>query len=243
VNAARLDRLLGQLRDGADDRSLTTMQRICQVCPEAVEVDGAGLALIWGAEHASLAATDEISAAMEQLQIRFGEGPCIDAVRDGRPVLEPDLDSAGARRRWPLFSSSALAAGARAVFGFPVRIQRRPLGALDLYSTTPGTLTTDDVDNAMMLADLAALAITNVRQRGELSDVGLELDADQPWARPLVVHHATGILVVQLGIDVNDALLRLRAHAFAAERSVVDVAGDVVAHRLRLDRWDHETDG
>jgi hypothetical protein len=42
---------------------------------------------------------------------------------------------------------------------------------------------------------------------------------------------------VHLGLSVDEAILRLRAHAFAAGRSLRDVAADVVARRLRLESW------
>jgi hypothetical protein len=49
-----------------------------------------------------------------------------------------------------------------------------------------------------------------------------------------VVHQAAGMVSVQLNVSVAHALIRLRAHAFGAERSLTDVAGEVVARRLRL---------
>jgi hypothetical protein len=42
---------------------------------------------------------------------------------------------------------------------------------------------------------------------------------------------------VQLGITVDEALLRLRAFAFAVDRRIADVAGDVVNRRLHLEEW------
>ncbi len=48
------------------------------------------------------------------------------------------------------------------------------------------------------------------------------------------VHQASGMVAVQLGVPVVDAAARLRAHAYAADRSVVDVARDIVERRLRL---------
>jgi hypothetical protein len=48
------------------------------------------------------------------------------------------------------------------------------------------------------------------------------------------VHQASGMVAVQLGVSVADAEARLRAHAYAVNRSVVDVARDIVARRLRL---------
>jgi len=48
------------------------------------------------------------------------------------------------------------------------------------------------------------------------------------------VHQATGMLSVQMAVSMDEALVRLRAHAFAHDKSVVEVSRDVVARRLRL---------
>ena len=44
------------------------------------------------------------------------------------------------------------------------------------------------------------------------------------------------MVMVQLGVSVIAALALLRAYAYANERSLDDVARDVVARILRLDR-------
>jgi hypothetical protein len=49
------------------------------------------------------------------------------------------------------------------------------------------------------------------------------------------VSQATGMLVAQLGVEPAEALLRLRAHAYATGRSSTDVARDILERRLRLD--------
>jgi AmiR/NasT family two-component response regulator len=49
-----------------------------------------------------------------------------------------------------------------------------------------------------------------------------------------VVHNAAGMVSVQEGISVTEALIRLRAYAFSSDRLLADVAQDVVARRLRL---------
>jgi hypothetical protein len=41
---------------------------------------------------------------------------------------------------------------------------------------------------------------------------------------------------VQLGVSVGQALVRLRANAFADDRLVADVAREVISGRLRFDR-------
>ena len=43
------------------------------------------------------------------------------------------------------------------------------------------------------------------------------------------------MISVQLGVDLGEALVRLRAYAFASGAALGDVADDVVNRRLRLD--------
>ena len=51
-----------------------------------------------------------------------------------------------------------------------------------------------------------------------------------------VVHQAAGMVSVQLDVSIEDANVALRAHAFAADRPLKDVAIDVVERRIRLER-------
>jgi GAF domain-containing protein len=48
------------------------------------------------------------------------------------------------------------------------------------------------------------------------------------------VHQATGMVIAQLGGTPEQALARIRAYAFANNRTMVDVAADLVARRLIL---------
>ena len=49
------------------------------------------------------------------------------------------------------------------------------------------------------------------------------------------VHQAAGILVARFDISVSEALVRLRAHAYAAERPLAEVARQVLTGELRLE--------
>lgn len=49
------------------------------------------------------------------------------------------------------------------------------------------------------------------------------------------VSQATGMLVAQLEVEPAEALVRLRAHAYATGRSVTDVARDILDRRLKLE--------
>ncbi len=43
------------------------------------------------------------------------------------------------------------------------------------------------------------------------------------------------MISAQLGVSLEEAFVRLRAHAFAADTPLDDVADDVVSHTLRFD--------
>jgi hypothetical protein len=75
----------------------------------------------------SLCTSNEVSQLIEELQYTLGEGPYVDAYQQDRVVAEPDLADP-MTRRWLAFTPPALQAGARAVFGFPLRVGTVRLG-------------------------------------------------------------------------------------------------------------------
>ncbi|MFE2752519.1 GAF and ANTAR domain-containing protein [Actinosynnema sp. NPDC059335] len=202
---------------------------VCGVCVDAVTgVDGAALTLRSGARTQEvLGASGPWAAVLEELQYTLGEGPGVEAFATGDPVLVADVRTSQAR--WPGFAGSGTTAGVGAVFAFPLRAGGIGVGTLDLYRRRPGGLSADALADAAVLADLTTIALLQHTERsGENGLRGVISYED--------VNMATGMLAAQLRIDLEDASARLRAHAFATDRSVLDVAGDVLARRIPLDR-------
>src|SRR4051794_3324627 len=111
-----LERLAGRGTPGHETR------RLCDVCAEVTGLTGAGIMLMSGdIARGSVCTTNAVSALIEQLQFDLGEGPCVDAYHQDRPVLEPDLAQPTVDR-WMAFRGPALGAGVRAVFGFPLQV-------------------------------------------------------------------------------------------------------------------------
>ena len=227
---ARLIRILSRL---AEDDGTGEAVRLCQVCADITSMSGAGIMLLADDQpQGSVCTTNAVSTRIEELQYTLGEGPCIDAHRHHTPVYEPDL-AHPTRLRWSEFARSAVHAGVRAVFGFPVAVGDVHLGALDLYRDRPGPLTDDQDADALAMADVAARAIITMQAAAAPGDLGPELEVAGNFR--FVVHQAAGMVAVQLGVGVDEALLRLRANAFRRGRAVSDVADDVVTRRLRFD--------
>lgn len=224
------------LRQGSE----FTTERLCQVCADVTGVTGAGIMLMAGdLARGSVCSTDGVSAVIEQLQYDLGEGPCVDAYHQDRPVLEPDLADP-AVPRWMAFTGPAVDAGARAVFGFPLQVGTVRLGALNLYADRAGPLTDDQYTDALVMADVAAQAVLLLQADAAPDEVAVELESNANFQ--YVVHQASGMVAAQLDVTVGQALIRLRAHAFGNDASLTDVARDVVDRRLRFDTDSGEQD-
>jgi hypothetical protein len=226
------DRLHDVLAAMADGGAAWSSGRICAACPKIVGVKGAGVMLMSGdVPQGSLCTTDAVSHLIEELQYTLGEGPCVDAYQHDVVIAEPDLADP-VTLRWPAFTPSALQAGVRAVFGFPMRVGSVRLGALNLYRDAPGPLTGGQHADALVVAEVAARWVLEAQAGAPADTVAeeLEVSADFHFA----VHNAAGIVSVQEGISVTEALIRLRAYAFSADRLLADVARDVIARTLRL---------
>jgi hypothetical protein len=180
----------------------------------------------------SICTTDEVSERIEQLQYELGEGPCVDAYNLDHPVLEPDLRDPETPR-WLAFAGPALDAGARAVFGFPLRVGAARLGALNLYADRPGALTAEQQADALVMADVVAETVLLLQADAPPGQIAVELEVQANFQ--FIVHQATGMVAAQLEIGIGQALVRLRAYAFGNDRSLTDVADDVVARRLRFE--------
>jgi hypothetical protein len=226
----RLHRILAEMSAGGGDAWSSAW--LCGVCPGIVGVNGAGVMLMSGdIPTGSLCTSNAVSHLIEELQYTLGEGPCVDAYQQDQVVAEPDLADP-VNRRWFAFTPPALAAGVRAVFGFPLRVGAVRLGALNLYRDESGPLTDDQHADALVIADVVARWVLEAQAGAPADEVaaGLEAGADFHF----VVHNAAGMVSVQLGVSVTEAIIRLRAYAFSNDRLLADVAEDVVARKLRL---------
>jgi len=208
------------------------LERICQGCVELLQVSGAAVVLMSSDEAGSVAASFGARVAeVEDLQFALGEGPCLDSFERGQPVLEPDLSS-GPQDRWPMFRHEAAAIGARAVFVLPIQLGAIRVGVLYLYRTRPGQLSPRELADALDLAELALMAVLELQGQVSYGPLGTGLEGE--WANRAVVHQATGMVAAQLDVRLAVALARIRAHAFAAEMTIYDVATALVSGRLQL---------
>lgn len=224
------------------------LERVCQACIDRLPITGVSLSVtvrpgVWTTVYAS----DSVAQRLEDLQFEVGEGPSVDVLDTRSPVLVEDLDHPPAATvRWPVFGPDAVELGVRAVFGYPVQVGGAQLGVLLMYRDAPGGLNWRERANALRLADAMFYAVLD-RLSGSLRDAGLD-GVDAAWLdRPselfrAEIHQATGIIMGQLGISIEEATVRLRAAAFVLNRPLIEVAREIIDRVLRLDDDNGETE-
>ena len=227
----RLLRILARLTAGSATEPEPA--RLCEVCADVALMTGAGIMLMTGdTQQGSVCSSNAVSALIEDLQFTIGEGPCVDAHREDQPVVEADLANPD-MPRWMAFAPPAVAAGARAVFGFPMRVGGVRLGALNLYRDRPGPMSDDQYADSLVLAGVAAQAVVALQANASPGALSTALEEGANFR--FVVHQAAGMAAVQLGVSVGEALARLRAYAFGNDVLLTEVAEAIVARKLRFD--------
>ena len=201
-------------------------------------MDAAAISLVFaGAASGTLGSSGAGARAYDELQFTFGEGPCLDSVARRAPVLIADLAN-GNDGRWPAYGPAMLDYKIRGIFAIPVVVAGEFVGALDLFRAKPGELHVDDLAGAVVAAELAGMPLLDL-MHSDLQAAVNDPDSDA-WAEfnalsRTEVSQATGMLVAQLGVEPAEALVRLRAHAYATNRSATDVARDILDRRLYLE--------
>ncbi len=204
------------------ESGLALVPRMCRAAARALTLSGCAVHLV-GRDGASGVAgsSDDRSSRIADLAFTTGDGPGLDAYRLRRPVLVADLSRAAARG--PGFADAAADVGVGAVYCFPLQVGGVSLGVLDLYGDEPRVLSPDELSLALAFSHLAVLMV--------LGDPGI--DADGEWEPALdhraEIHQAQGMVMVDLGVDLAEALLRMRAHAFQGGLPLIQVARAIIA--------------
>lgn len=195
---------------------------------KAAVVSGAEAVGLVLSDHAGrvryMAASNESGKMLELLQIQNHQGPCLDSLATGRPVVNADL--MGASDRWPRFAPLAIEAGFQSVHAFPMRSRSTVIGALNLFGTESSRFDADDVRVVQALADVATIAILHERLLSQAETLTEQLQG--ALNSRIVVEQAKGALAQAMGISPAEAFDLLRERARSSRRRIVQVAQDLL---------------
>jgi len=211
-------------------------ERLARACAAVLPVDGAGISLFFSEDRRlPLGASDPMSAEAERLQFTTGEGPCLSAHAEGRPLL---ADEATIASRWPAYYDELVSrTSIRGTISLPLEDELRGIGALDLYVVPPRDIATLSLQDALTVtAEVAAVFGAHGRQARQDRDAPAWLDAPAA-ARRSLVWQAMGFVNSALCVPSPDALALLRAHAYARGQALDDLAAQVIGRRSPWRTW------
>jgi transcriptional regulator with GAF, ATPase, and Fis domain len=194
-------------------------------------LDAAAAGLLLSDQRGSLqvlASSTERTRLLELFQLQTDEGPCLDCVRTGQPVLVSDLDDE--RDRWPAFVPEAIREGFHSVHAVPLRLRREVIGALNLFGTAPGALSEQDLAVVRALADTATIGILQERaiHRGEVLTEQLQTALNSR----ITIEQAKGVLAHAGNLEMDQAFEALRSYGRARSTRLSEIAASLVTGRL-----------
>jgi GAF domain-containing protein len=204
-------------------------------CVETIDASSAGVMVARpGGELQYVASSSESMRILELFQIQANEGPCVDCYTSGRAIINHELFDSDTS--WPRFTPQAVAQGYRSVHCLPLRLRGQTIGALNLFRTDAGLLTSEDVVVAQGLADVATIAI--LQHQSSLSARLLNEQLNFALNSRIVIEQAKGMISQFAQCDMDVAFERLRTHARNHNIRLTDVASRIVEGTLGVAELD-----
>ncbi len=206
------------------------LDSVCQA------VVSAATQLVPGCQHASImlregqryhttAASDEIGARVDALEREVGEGPCVDAIETDAYHLDTDIAT---NSRWPKLAERVLSeTPVRGMAGYPLLVDGRKSGALNLFCDRPGGLTTESADAGVVLASFASVALGGSSSREEARTLAEGLTTNRE------IGMAVGLLMATHNLSAQEAFATLRKASSHLNRKISQIARELVEAERR----------
>lgn len=188
--------------------------------------DHASLLVRENDKYVTVGASDRLAQTVDELERRAGDGPCIDAIEEETPQIDPDLTTPSL---WPKLASLLVAeTPVRGAMGFRLLVDKRKGAALNLFSDTPNMFDAESAGRAAVLAAFASVAINAVGKGEDAASLRRGLLSNREIGK------AVGMLMMLHDMGEDDAFDLLRRHSQALNIKLADVAREVIDQRGRL---------
>lgn len=212
--------------DAGLDEHASYLDRLCRVAVDQFAMDGAVIQLMTGTGDSALFATSgPLGTRFADIALTTGDGPARSAFETRRPAIAPDLREDP--DRWPGFTAAAIERGIGSVYAFPLQEGSTFLGVMAMFGGHRLTLNQGRQQFALAFADHATSVILHARSwngpgpwSGASSDPFKDHRAE--------IYQAQGMVMVDLGVDLAVALLRMKAHAFSSGIPLIEVARAII---------------
>jgi GAF domain-containing protein len=145
--------------------------------------------------------TDPEVLEIDRVQYHTGDGPCVDAYRDGLAYI---IESTRQPGRWQDFRESAERHGVLSTLSLPMLVEDRTIGAVNLYARSEGAYTADDERVGLLFASQAGFLLANAQAYWDARTLGENLR--EAMASRASIEQARGIIMSTMGCDADAAM-------------------------------------
>ncbi|GAA3546822.1 GAF and ANTAR domain-containing protein [Kribbella ginsengisoli] len=195
---------------------LATVEGVLEFAVQALHYDHASVILIRRRQAETVAATDPLVTAADQLQIDLQEGPSLLAITGHENVLVKDTAT---DPRWPQWAPTAARNGIRSALAIRLFTAHSTSGALNLISSQPYVFNEGDLEAAQLLGLHASVALASAR---------LEDSLHQAVDSRKEVGQAVGRLMERYKLDAVQAFTVLQRYSQDRNQRLSIVARHVI---------------
>jgi GAF domain-containing protein len=184
-----------------------------------------GVTLLRPRKAETVASSSDEAQHLDEVQYRFGDGPCLTAARDHTLVYIPDTKSSA--QRWPDYLDAIEHLGVRSILGVPLLLDGQADAGVNLYSREPHAFPTATIQSVQAYASQASKAMRLAVRMASLSDAKDNLEA--AMSSRTVIDLAVGIIMAQSRCGQDAAIEILKKASSSRNMKLRDVAAAVVA--------------
>jgi GAF domain-containing protein len=198
---------------------------------EILKADGAGVSIATKDDRlAFVTATDRSLVELEEVQESSQRGPSVDAFRSGEPVVISDI---AAEIDWVEYRAAAAFSDFGAVVGMPLVVGGQRAGSLNIYARGRRDWSDEEVEAVRTLADIATAYVVRAGQLAEALDLAGQLQ--RALDSRVIIEQAKGVLSRDRSVPIGEAFDLLRTYSRSNNRSLREVAHEVVNDGLVID--------
>lgn len=183
----------------------------------------ASVTLVEHGEPKTVAFTDGVAPALDQVQYDGRTGPCLEAIRTNT-ILR--IDSLAGDDRWAAFSQAAGERGVRSSLSMPLKVGAQTFGGLNLYGGEEAAFDEDDEQVGSVFAFYAAAVIANVAAYWSAQQLAEHLQ--RAMQHRAAIEQAKGILMARQRCSADAAFEILRRASQRENRKLRDIAVELV---------------
>jgi GAF domain-containing protein len=206
-----------------------SLRQVAELTIQALpQTDHVGITLLVEGRLKTSVFTHPEVPEIDKAQYRTGDGPCVDAYREGVPHL---IESTLVPGRWQPFRDSAARHGVFCTLSLPLITHDGPIGALNMYAETEHAYDAADQQTASLFATQAAFLLANAQAYWDARTLSENLE--QAMVSRATIEQAKGIIMRTLGCGPDEAIEVLVRQSQHQNIKLRDIAAELVANTAR----------